>query len=148
MFDCIEQPRTSSFPIRLVKTESDFIVRSVETRLGRWMLVLMFIIFFCFLIPDLSPWGYGYSCFLVALCCLIVRRPKLQVAAKRLLHQQVKILGWIFWRSLDVICYDRWVLREGHTNYFKDWCLMTSQPTFLFLTYFNLMNYGHIIKRM
>ena len=33
------------------------------------------------------------KCFLVALCCLIVRRPNLEVATKRLLHQQVKILG-------------------------------------------------------
>ena len=30
----------SSFPIELVKNESEFIVRSVETGLGRWMLVL------------------------------------------------------------------------------------------------------------
>ena len=36
----------------------------------------------------------------------------------------------------------------GHKNYFKDLCLMNSQPTFLFLTYLNLMNYGHIIKSM
>ena len=28
------------------------------------------------------------------------------------------------------------------------WCLMNSQPTFLFLTYLNLMNHGHIIKSM
>ena len=42
---------------------------------------------------------------------------------------------WIFPRSLGVIYYDRWVLSEGHKNYFKDWCLMNSQPTFLFLTY-------------
>ena len=41
---------------------------------------------------------------------------------------------WIFLRSLGVICYDRWVLSEGHKNYFKDWCLMNSQPAFLFLT--------------
>ena len=39
-------------------------------------------------------------------------------------------------------------ISEGHKNYFKDWCLMNSQPTFLFLTYLNLMNYGHIIKSM
>ena len=32
-------------------------------------------------------------CFLVALCCLIVKRSNLEVATKRLLHQQVKILG-------------------------------------------------------
>ena len=31
--------------------------------------------------------------FLVAMSCLIVRRPNLEVATKRLLHQQVKILG-------------------------------------------------------
>ena len=32
--------RTPSFPTRLVKTKSDFIVRSVETGLGKWMLVV------------------------------------------------------------------------------------------------------------
>ena len=31
--------------------------------------------------------------FLVTLFCLIVRRPNLEVATKRLLHQPVKILG-------------------------------------------------------
>ena len=35
----IDQLRTPSFPIGLVKTESGF-VRSVETGLGRWMLVV------------------------------------------------------------------------------------------------------------
>ena len=35
----IDQPRTPTFPIGLVKTESDFIVRSVETGLGRLILV-------------------------------------------------------------------------------------------------------------
>ena len=40
MFYYIDQPCTPSFPIGLVKTESDFIVRSVETGLGRWTLVL------------------------------------------------------------------------------------------------------------
>ena len=29
-------------------------------------------------------------------------------------------------------------LNEGHKNYFKVWCLMNSQLTFLFLTYLNL----------
>ena len=46
---------------------------------------------------------------------------------------------WIFLRSLDVICYDRWVLSEGHRNYFKDCCLVNSQPTLLFSTYLNSM---------
>ena len=36
----INQFQTPSFPIGLVKTESSFIVRSVETGLGRWMLVV------------------------------------------------------------------------------------------------------------
>ena len=40
MFYCIDQPFTPSFPIGLVKTESDFIVRSVETGSGRSMLVV------------------------------------------------------------------------------------------------------------
>ena len=77
--------------------ESGFIVRSVETGSGRWMLVVAVISvdlpFFDFFRPDLSPWGYRNRCFLVALCCLIVRRPNLEVATKRLLHQQVKIPG-------------------------------------------------------
>ena len=40
MFYYIDQPSTRSFPIGLVKNEFDFIVRSVETGLGRWMLVV------------------------------------------------------------------------------------------------------------
>ena len=36
----IGQLHTPSFPIRLVKTESGFIVISVETGLGRWILVV------------------------------------------------------------------------------------------------------------
>ena len=43
---------------------------------------------------------------------------------------------WIFPRSLDVICYNRWVLSGNHKNYFKDWFLINSQPTFVFLSYF------------
>ena len=54
------QLRTPSFPIELVKTESGFIVRSVETALGRWTLVVAVINvdaypFFRFLRLDLSP---------------------------------------------------------------------------------------------
>ena len=40
MFYYIDQPHSPSFPTGLVKTESDFIVRSAETGLGRWMLVV------------------------------------------------------------------------------------------------------------
>ena len=36
----VDQLHTSSFPIGLVKTESGFVVKSVETGLGRWTLVV------------------------------------------------------------------------------------------------------------
>ena len=36
----IDQLHTPSFPIGLVKTESGFIVRLVETGLGRWTVVV------------------------------------------------------------------------------------------------------------
>ena len=39
MFYFIDQPLTSPFPIRLIKTESDF-VRSVQTDLDRWIPVV------------------------------------------------------------------------------------------------------------
>ena len=42
MFYYIDQPRTPSSPTELVKTKSDFI-RSVETGLGRWTLVVVVI---------------------------------------------------------------------------------------------------------
>ena len=40
MFYYINQPLTPSFHIGLVKIESNFIVRPVETGLGRWTLVV------------------------------------------------------------------------------------------------------------
>ena len=43
MFYYINQPRTPSFPTGMVKTEPEFIVRSVETGLGRWTLVVAMI---------------------------------------------------------------------------------------------------------
>ena len=96
MFYYINQSRTPSFRIILVTTKPGFIVRSVG--LGRWMLVVVGISvnvysFFSFHRPDLSPWGYRNRFFLVALCCLIVRTPNLEVATKWLLHQVLKILG-------------------------------------------------------
>ena len=123
----IDQLRTPSFPIGLVKTESGFIVRSVETGLGRWTLMVAVISvdaypFFGFLRSDVSPWRYRNRCFLVALCCGVV----------------TFLVVWIFLRSMGIICYGRWVLSVCHKHYFKDWCLMNSQPTFLFLTYVNL----------
>ena len=40
MFYYIDQFCTSSFPVGLVKSKPDFIVRAVETALGRWALVV------------------------------------------------------------------------------------------------------------
>ena len=84
-------------------------------------------LFFVFLRPDLLPCGYGNRCFLVEPCCLTVRTQNLEVATKRLFHQQVKIQGsfsaifahgiaslqlflvmWIFLRSLGVTRYLLW----------------------------------------
>ena len=122
--------------------------------------------------PDLSSWGYGDRCFLVTLCHLIVRKPNLEGVtspwgfSKRLLHQQVKILGQFkcldhTWKCIFTAIsggvdisevpgchYNRWVLTVGQKNYFRDWCLMNSQATFLFLTYVNSMKYAHIVKNM
>ena len=44
MFYYIDQLCTSSFPIGLVKTKSDFIVGSVETGFRKWKLVVAVII--------------------------------------------------------------------------------------------------------
>ena len=49
----IDQLRILSFPIGFVKTESGFIVRSAETGLGRWMLV----------VPAISVNDYPFSTF-------------------------------------------------------------------------------------
>ena len=104
------------FKIELVKTESDFIVISVETDLGRFTLVVAVIsvdaypfLAFSDMTFYLEDTGIGdwsriqtnnhlvrkqtLDCFLVALCQLIVSRPNLELGTKRLLHDQVKIMG-------------------------------------------------------
>ena len=40
--------------------------------------------FFDFLRPELTPWGYMNRRFLVPLCCLIVRRPNLEVGGQKI----------------------------------------------------------------
>ena len=54
MLCCIEQSYTPSFPIGLVKTESDFIVRLVETGLGRLTLAVSLISVDAYLFSALS----------------------------------------------------------------------------------------------
>ena len=59
MFYYIDQPRIPSFPIGLVKTKSDFIVRSVEIGLGRWMLVVAVISVDAYpVLPDSKCYAY------------------------------------------------------------------------------------------
>ena len=69
MFYYIDQSRTLFFPIGLVKSESDFIGRSVEIDSGRWMLVVAVISFDAypfFVLSDLTchveDTGIGVSC--------------------------------------------------------------------------------------
>ena len=64
----MEQLCTLSFPIGLVKTESGFVVRSVDTDLERWMLVVAVIsvdaypfLAFLDLICHLEDTGIGVS---------------------------------------------------------------------------------------
>ena len=169
MFYYINQLHTPCFPIGLIKTESHFTVRSVEIYLRRWTLAVAVVSvnaypFLGFPRPDLLLWEYGNTCFLIRLCHLIKRRLNLKVgfSISRSKYQgslsavfihgsaslQLFLVMLIFLKSLGVICYYRWVLIEGHKNYFKDCYLMNLHPTFLLSTYFNSMNYGHIIKRM
>ena len=60
MFYWIDQPCTLSFPIGLVKAESDVIVRSVETGLGRRTLVVAVI----------SVYAYPFLAFIGLTCHL------------------------------------------------------------------------------
>ena len=79
----IDQLRTPSFPIGLVKTESGFIVRSVETGLGRWMLVVAVIS------VDAYPF-FGFS------SCIVPpdsKETELGSSDHQQLHQQVEIPG-------------------------------------------------------
>ena len=162
MFYYIKQSCTMSYPIRLVETESDLIVRSVENGLGRWALVvavkvLMLILFqlsqtWIFVLRiqeemfsscpvpsdsketklessrhELSPsTGKNTGAVLTPCCCW------------KCVPIQLFTVMWIISRSLSVIWYNRWVLSEGLKVYFKDWCLLNSQPNFLFLNCFKL----------
>ena len=94
-------------------------------------------------------------CFLIALCSLIVRRPNLEVATKRLLHQQVKIMGTVLmpccawncvpetisgfiniWKVTSFNFVWQMSFQWGHKNYFKGLHLMNSWSNFLILPLF------------
>ena len=141
----INQLCTPSFPIGLIKTESGFIVRSVETGLGRWTLVVAVIsvdaypfLAFSDLTCHLEDTGIGVFWLH---CAAWYEETELGSSDLEAFPSAGKSTGvvsvpyslmevflfpvvWILLRSLGVICYDRWVLSEGHKSYFKDWCLM------------------------
>ena len=116
---------------------------------------IMLVLFPFFVFPrlDFSFWEYRNKFFLVAMCHLIVRRSNFKIETKRLLISRQNhccsfrtmekcpdSYFWLYWYlqhlscyHLGIICYDIWVLSDGHKNYFKDKCLIHSQPTFLIL---------------
>ena len=170
MFYYINQPSTPSFPTGLVKTESDFIVRSVETGLGRSRLVVAAIsadanTFLAF--SDMTcHLVHTETGVFVALCHLIVRRPNLEVVIKRLLHQHVKLPGQFYchvraWKCVPTAisggtdiskipgCHLLWQMSfQGGSQKLLQGLVSHELTAFLFLTYFISMNYGHIIKTM
>ena len=73
---------------------------------------------------EASPWA-GKNTWIVLVPCLAGK------VSLRLFP-----VVWIFSRSLSVICSERWIVIKGHKNYVQDWCLMNSQPTFLFFNLF------------
>ena len=137
-----------------------WIFRSVKTNLGRWKLVVAVISvdvypFSGFLRLNLSPWGYGNRCFLVALCRLIVRRPNTgnrdqaasPWAGKN--NGMVLLLCWARKCTPTAIpghvdisqlpgCHfsQHMSSQWGSQKLLQSWCLMNLQSIFLILTYF------------
>ena len=144
----------------LVETKSDLIVRSVETDLGRWTLVVFVIVlmlvlfqlfqtwlfvlriqeevfFSCPVLPDQMETELGSSKHEVSPSTSksigVVLAP---CRCCKCVPIQLFTVMWIIPRSLSVIWYNRWVLSKDLQIYFKDWCLLNSQSNFLFLNYF------------
>ena len=87
----------------LVKIESDFIMRLVETGLGKWILIVKR------LNKEVVPTGFSLN------------RKKYQgsfIVMHGSVSQQLFLVVWMFLRSLGVICYRRLFISEGHKNYF------------------------------
>ena len=141
----IDQPPTSTFPIGLVKTESSFTVRSVETGLGRWTLVVAVASvdaypfwFFqtwpvtlriqeqvfsgCTVPPDSKVTEIGSSDQEASLSASKSTGVGFDSFSKMFMHGSVSLqlfpVVWICLRSLGIICYKRWIFSEGHKNYF------------------------------
>ena len=162
MFYYIKQFCTMSYPIRLVETESDLIVRSVETGLGRLALVVAVIVLVLILFQLSQTWLFVWRIQeeVFSNCPVPPGSKDTELGSSK--HEvspstgkntgaflapcccwkcvpiQLFTVMWIISRSLSVIWYNRWVLSEGLKVYFKDWCFLNSQPNFLFLNYFKL----------
>ena len=105
------------------------------------------LIFFGFLRPDMSVWRYRNRCFLLTLCHMIVMRPNSKQQRRNSSFSRWKYFGVVLvafcmWKCVSeaifsgvdilsflcVACYNRWVFRQGHKNYFKDKCFIHPQP--------------------
>ena len=141
----IDQPPTPTFPIGLVKTESSFTVRSVETGLGRWTLVVAvgsvnaypFWLFQtwpvtlriqeqvfsgCTVPPDSKETEIGSSDQEASLSTSKNTGVGFDSFSKMFMQGRASLqlfaVVWICLRSLGVICYKRWFFSEGHKNYY------------------------------
>ena len=167
----INQLLTSSFTIGFVKIESGFIVRSVETGLQRWGLVvaviiveLMLILFWLsqtwpvsFRIQELVFFGYTVLPDSKEIELESNNQEGSPSAGKNsrvvlvpFLHMEVHPYSYLRWCGcfwgpwVSFFTTDEFSVRA--TKITSRIALMNSQSTFLFLTYLNLMDYGHIIK--
>ena len=153
----IDQLCTQSFPFGLVKTESGFVVRSVETGLGRWRLVVavisidvsLFLVFF-----TIRLWEWLFSG-----CTLQSDSKKTKLGRS---DQEASPSETKNTRVVLVLC---WRMEVHPYSYFW-WCGYFWGPWVSFVTWvpeirvswthslpfvlnlFKLMNYGHIIKSM
>ena len=168
----INQIRTPSFLIGLVKTESGFILRSVETGIGRWTLVVAVVsvdAYPFFWLSQTWPGTLRMQEWVLSGCTVLPdsKETKLgssnqEVSPSAGKNIRVVLVPFCAWRCVPTatfsgmgisevpVCHLLWQMSSqwASQKLFKDRCLMNSHPTFLFLTFSNLMNYGHIIKSM
>ena len=118
-----------SFPIGLVKTESYFIVRSVETSLGRWMLVVAVI----------CVDAYPFLAYPVTFSVM----SRMEVCSYSYYWWYGYFRGpWVSFITTNVF------LMRATKITSRTGVLWTHSLPFCFWPIFNSMNYGHIIKRI
>ena len=164
----IDQLRTPSFPIGLVKTESGFIVRSVETGLGRWTLVVAvisidaypFLAFSdltyhlevfsgCTVLPDSKETELGSSDQEASPSAgkntgvVLVPCSRMEVRP----YSHFRWCGYFWGPWVSFVTTDEFSVRVTKIT-LRIGVSWTHSLPFYFLTYLNLMNYDHIIKSM